>query len=152
MSSQFQQTWLLMPPINCTNYRFQLHVPQAWQCSRYWALAHSHYILHHKPPVWCLRVQGMISEVHYLHEVCQPAVIHTRSLLPTWSAYTASLVTGFAPPARPAVGHHGIGAWCTWCAKLVPRELEAGESSAVHRDNTLNAKMRAWDTVLSHAG
>ena len=52
-----------------------------------------------------------------------------RSLLPTWSvpaccnpyhsivlqmhAYTTSMVTGFAPPTRPAVGHHGIGAWCT---------------------------------------
>ena len=48
-------------------------------------------------------------KVYYLHEVCQPAVIHTRSLLPTWSVpaccnpYQKSIT--YMKMCQPAVIH-----------------------------------------------
>ena len=47
----------------------------------------------------------MTSEVYYLHEMCQPSISHTTAM----RQQATSLVTGFAPPSWPAVGHHAIG-------------------------------------------
>ena len=43
-----------------------------------------------------------MSEVNYLHEVCQPALIHTTGIVLQMRASTTSLVMSFAPPARPS--------------------------------------------------
>ena len=57
-----------------------------------------------------IKVFDIQTEVYDLHEVCQPSVTHTMALYSKCThACTTSLVTGFAPPARPAVGHRGIG-------------------------------------------
>ena len=66
----------------------------------------------HAFSVCTLNMQYASPEAYYLHEVCQPAAIHTTALY-SKCMHAWLRVTSFAPPARPAVGHHGIGV-STW--------------------------------------
>ena len=85
------------------------------------------------------------SEVCYVHEVCQPAVTHTTALY----SKCARTHNELGPQALLLLPTLPWGK--SWGGKLVPRELDAWRNISCG-ENALNSKVRARDTVLSHAG